>query len=125
MEYMKNLLIALRAKMIMRAGVAAALLALVSCGSGTDQSSTAIVTGHACAKDSDCLSGQVCGFPTAPGCATPNPGVCLVYPTPGTAHCNSVLLACGCAGSQVGVPCDYPSGYAPAPIKSTSSASCL
>ena len=116
---MKNLFIGLRI------GIGAGLLALISCGtSGDNQNSNPIVTGTMCATDSDCASGQVCGFPTAAGCATPSQGVCLVYPTPGVAHCSSVILACGCSGSKVGIPCDYPSGYAPAPIKSTSATSC-
>ena len=122
MGVMTNLLTGLRI------GVGAALLAIIGggggCGGSADQSTSPIVTGRACATTSDCSSGQVCGFPTAAVCTAPTQGVCLVYPTPGTAQCSSVLLECGCAGDKVGVPCDYPSGYAPAAIKSTNAATC-
>lgn len=120
MRVMKNLLIGLRI------ALGAALLTLGSCGidSGDTQSTTPIVTGVPCAASGDCASGQVCGFPTAAECTAPTKGVCLVYPTPGTAHCNSVLLACDCSGNQAGIPCDYPSGYAPTPIKSTNVVDC-
>ncbi len=106
----------------LRIAVGAGLLAIGGFSCGDSQTSGPVVTGNPCAVDGDCASGQSCGFPTANGCTAQ--GVCLVYPTPGTAHCNSVILACGCSGSQVGIPCDYPSGYAPAKIKSGSAALC-
>jgi hypothetical protein len=106
-------------KMLILAG----LLVLGSSSCGGDDSSNQtfnpVVTGSSCAQDADCKSGQVCGYATADSCSAT--GVCLIYPIPGTAHCNSVLLACGCSGSQVAIACDFPSGYAPAPIRSGSS----
>jgi hypothetical protein len=115
---MKNLLGSFR----ISACLLASLVSLSSCGTPDSQSTDPIVTGKICAMDSDCASGQVCGFPLASGCTAQ--GVCLIYGSPGMAHCNSIILECGCAGNKVGVPCDYPNGYAPAPIKSMSSLSC-
>jgi hypothetical protein len=72
--------------------------------------------------DADCATGQVCGYALADGCAAS--GVCVVDPSYGGVHCNSVLLMCGCDGKQVAVRCDYPSNYAPVPIKDRTGASC-
>ena len=103
-------------------GLLSGILTLARCGSSAGESTSPIVTGKPCAMDNDCASGQVCGYPLASGCAAQ--GVCLVYPIPGMVHCNSIILECGCSGNKVGVACDYPSGYAPAPIKSMSSIDC-
>ncbi len=101
-------------------------LSLVSCGgdgNGQGQTQSPVVAGSSCSADADCASGQVCGYPTSDACSAK--GVCLVYPTPGAARCNSVILACGCSGNKVGIPCDYPSGFAPSPISSRSALSCM
>lgn len=110
-------------KMLMIAGLL--LLASASACGGSDDSSQSIspvVAGSSCTQSSDCATGQVCGFATADACAAK--GVCLIYPIPGTAHCNSIILACGCAGEQVAMSCDFPSGYAPSPVRSTSALDC-
>ena len=105
-------------------GLFVGILALGSCGVSSDSQTTSpIVTTKSCSTAADCPSGQVCAYPQASGCAAQ--GRCLVYPNPGTIHCNSIIVECGCAGDKIGVPCDYPSGYAPAPIKSANAATCL
>ena len=90
---------------------------LAACGGGPPP-------GSPCTKDADCGTYQSCGFALAAGCAAK--GTCIDDPSkqPGTAHCQSIAVECGCDGSKVGVRCDFPSGYAPAPIKDQSGLSC-
>ena len=117
-------------KTLVLAGLPALALALAfstaQCGGNdgsSNQSFNPVVSGSSCAQDKDCDTGQVCGFAIADKCGAK--GVCLIYPTPGTAHCNSVRLACGCSGNQVAVACDFPDGYATEPVSSESAVNCM
>jgi hypothetical protein len=81
------------------------------CAPPTDAGST----GVACAIDSDCANGGVCGYRESDGCSAagscfPAPGaVCLLY-SPG----------CACDGSEISVACTgLPSGYVSKPLRHT------
>jgi hypothetical protein len=68
--------------------------------------------GAPCAKDGDCLSGSACVYKIADRCAsTPT---CQSRPT--GLICGLIVSYCGCDGRTVGVGCDQPAGYAPAPV---------
>ncbi len=71
--------------------------------------------GSPCSADTDCPSGEVCGFLETNACGTP--GSCFKAPT---IICNAYSPGCACDGSEVDIICNgLPSGYVRKPLKHT------
>lgn len=77
-----------------------------------------------CAKSSDCAGGEECLYRMGDCNAH---GECRAVPDTSGGGCGSppvcsgcASTVCGCHGEPVGVQCCYPSGYASAPIPTTS-----
>jgi len=71
-----------------------------------------------CQRESDCPAGMVCGYPVRDGCGAI--GHCIPRtPAPGDLPCNAIQYVCSCSGVTETVGCNYYSGYAPAPVRST------
>ncbi len=69
----------------------------------------------ACADDSDCPNGKVCGFLETNACGAA--GSC--FPAP-MVICNAYSPGCACDGSEVDIICNgLPSGYVRKPLKHT------
>jgi hypothetical protein len=84
----------------------------------------------ACTSNKDCAAGYNCLYKIADGCTAK--GSCFKSaasgppngPIPGLS-CQSLSSYCGCLGQTVGIPCDEPTGYSPAPVAGQkSSATC-
>jgi hypothetical protein len=71
--------------------------------------------GGACAADTDCPTGSICGFPEADACAAT--GRCFAVPG---AHCEVYEAGCACGGSEINLACTgLPDGYATKPLMHT------
>lgn len=69
-----------------------------------------------CTLDSDCPSGDICGFPIAQGCGAM--GQCF----PQGAVCNGFAPGCACNGQTIDIACEgLPNGYAKQPLLHTGS----
>jgi hypothetical protein len=69
-----------------------------------------------CATDSDCPSGEHCGYPISLACSAQ--GQCMQAPTGATGYCGVEALSCGCNGTDIMVPAcpvGLPAGYTSVP----------
>ncbi len=83
-----------------------------SSGAGSSSSSGTGGDRATCATNTDCDTGELCGFPELAGCSAS--GTCL--PATG-AICDGIDLACACDGTEINIACNgLPSGYAPKPF---------
>lgn len=73
-----------------------------------------IDAGDSCATDTDCGTGEMCGFKIADACSAT--GTCLVRPPSGP-ECQAFSPACTCSNQVINVVCTpYPDGYASQPV---------
>jgi Cys-rich repeat protein len=77
-----------------------------------------------CVTDSDCPSGEDCGFLISLACSAQ--GQCMQPPADAGAYCAIEVLSCGCDGADVyvpGCPVGLPAGYTSVPSVHTGSCS--